>query len=279
MSNIKECFVSRFKNGKLMIADFSQLEIYALMILSGDARLKADLESGRDLHRERAASLFNKADVEVTKQERTIAKQLSFQLQYGAGAASMAQKNNIPKELAKKFIDQFYTRYPKVKAWQEGIRAKVDMCRVPTSAEGLHGLKIGKSVIQSLTGRMYTFFEYANKEYNRQSFSPTEVINYPVQGFATGDIVPAVISELRRQLILFNLHKKSLMIMTVHDSIILDCEEEAVEETAYLVSSVCNLTSKILSKYYGIEIDQTFPIEITVGPNLLEQTHYEVSNG
>jgi DNA polymerase I-like protein with 3'-5' exonuclease and polymerase domains len=191
----------------------------------------------------------------------------------------MAQKNNIPKELAKKFIDQFYTRYPKVKAWQEGIRAKVDMCRVPTSAEGLHGLKIGKSVIQSLTGRMYTFFEYANKEYNRQSFSPTEVINYPVQGFATGDIVPAVISELRRQLILFNLHKKSLMIMTVHDSIILDCEEEAVEETAYLVSSVCNLTSKILSKYYGIEIDQTFPIEITVGPNLLEQTHYEVSNG
>jgi len=55
MSDIKLCFTSRFRNGLILEADFSQLEVVGLAVLSGDPVLKDDILSGRDMHRQRAA--------------------------------------------------------------------------------------------------------------------------------------------------------------------------------------------------------------------------------
>ena len=79
MSRIKSCFRSRFPSGVLLEVDFSQLEVVGVALLSNDPVLKDDIRSGRDMHRRRAAQLFGISEVAVTKDQRQIAKVLSFQ--------------------------------------------------------------------------------------------------------------------------------------------------------------------------------------------------------
>lgn len=79
MSRIKSCFRSRFPSGVLLEVDFSQLEVVGVALLSNDPVLKDDIRSGRDMHRVRAAQLFGITEAAVTKDQRQIAKVLSFQ--------------------------------------------------------------------------------------------------------------------------------------------------------------------------------------------------------
>ncbi len=129
MSNIKRAFISRFPQGKILEADFSQLEIIGLAVLTQDRQLIQDIKEGVDLHSGRASELFGipldvflelmAIDDPATIKKRKIAKALSFQLQYGAGATSMAESNGVSKSLAEKFIANYYERYPSAKVWQD----------------------------------------------------------------------------------------------------------------------------------------------------------------
>lgn len=235
MSDIRKHFTSRFEEGAILELDFSQLEIFALAYLSGDKNLKADLLSGQDLHGISATMLFGP---QYTKEQRKIAKQLSFQLQYGAGAKSMAARNGIPVPVAQKFIDNYYGRYSGVKKFHDKLLSEVEKGRATNGMTRTpKGLPAGISTIKSKTGRMYTFTEQDAPDWMREakwgraakstSFSPTQIKNYPVQGFATGDIVPMVIGKLFRELRSDrNFDGKVLLINTVHDSVVFDCCNE-----------------------------------------------------
>ena len=69
---------------------------------------------------------------DFTKAQRKLAKTLSFQLQYGAGATGMAKDNGIQKKIAENFIKIYYARYPGVKEWQDRNIRVVKRLRVPT---------------------------------------------------------------------------------------------------------------------------------------------------
>ena len=125
MSEIKHCFVSRFPEGVIVEADFSQLEVIGLAALSRDPLLIEDLLAGRDMHRYFAAQLFNCTEDQVTKAQRTLTKRFTFQLQYGGGAAGLAKKNGVSKEVAERFIGTYYGRYSVVKAWQDSVMEAV----------------------------------------------------------------------------------------------------------------------------------------------------------
>lgn len=180
--SIKSCFVSRWEDGYLMEVDFSQLEIVALALLSQDPMLKDDIISGRDMHRVRAAELFGKPESAVSDKERTLAKQLSFILQYGGGAKGMAEKLDIDIKLAKSFIENYYGRYTVVKQWQDAIAEAVIASRVNTGEHTPRGFPKGVGHLETATGRVYKFFEYDSMSTWKPdpSFSPTEMKNYPV---------------------------------------------------------------------------------------------------
>lgn len=80
MSDIKDMFISRWKDGVILNADFSQLEVIVLAILSNDTQLKDDILSGKDMHVVRAAELFGISEALVSKKQRKIAKAFAFQL-------------------------------------------------------------------------------------------------------------------------------------------------------------------------------------------------------
>lgn len=272
MSQIKEAFPSRFEGGVILEADFSQLEVIGVAILSQDPVLIADILSGMDMHRVRAADLFNKPIEEVTDKERQTTKRLSFQLQYGAGAPSMAKKLEIPKETAQRFVDQYYGRYEVLKEWQDKNMEAVKRSRKPTGERLPSGLPQGRGELESATGRIYAFLEkdkppgWQGRD-KEPDFNPPEVKNYPSQGFATGDVMALFRGKVFRKLLHSDLWKKALLINTVHDSVLLDCESL---EVAYRVKALLEETAAelpaLLTEYWDLEVPVPFKIECKAGP-------------
>ncbi len=259
-----------------MDVDFSQLEVVALQILSGDSVLKDDLLSGKDMHVKRASELFGITTAAVTETQRQLAKALSFQLQYGAGYKSMAEKNKVSETLAKTFIQQYYERYSRVKEWQDEVMAAVKASRRNTGKHTVKGYPVGAGVWESETGRVYKFFEYEST-YGRAdtSFSPTEVKNYPVQGFATADIMALYRGMVYRRFLKessdFNNNVK--LINTVHDSVMLDVSTfEMVLYVYRLMEEVAEELPNKLYELWGIEVNVPFKVDGKAGPSWAELT-------
>ncbi len=271
--DIRTCFESRFgTDGILMEVDYSQLEIFVLAHITGDKTLAADLLSGKDLHYMRAAQLFRVPESKVTKQQRRTAKTLSFQLQYGAGAKSMGVALGITQTLCQEFIDQYYARYPDVKRYQDNLILEVAKLREPTGEHTVLGYTRGKATLVTPTGRRYVFNEYDNpfhdatatwKHTNPTNFSPTQIKNYPVQGFATGDVVPMVLGEVYQAVVSY--HDTVKLINTVHDSILLDIRDDMCHTVGELVKKVMEDAPNILKRVFDIDFNLPLNVEIKVG--------------
>lgn len=276
--SIKSCFTSRWEDGYLMEVDFSQLEIVALALLSNDPVLKDDIASGRDMHRLRAAELFLKPEDKVTDKERTLAKQLSFQLQYGAGAKSMAEKNGIDVKLAKTFIENYYARYGDVKRWQNALADAVRASRVNGGEHTPKGFPKGVGTHTAATGRTYKFFEY-DDTFGRgdTSFSPTEMKNYPVQGFATADIMALYRGRVYRKILNERLTKDIKLINTVHDSVMLDVKGEGLVRYTYdLLAVEAARLPTLLKDLWDIDCDLEFKVECKYGQKWSELKKLEL---
>jgi len=276
MSRIKHAFVSRFgPQGRLLELDFSQLEIYVLAFLSNDPVLKDDLVSGKDLHDISATMLFGS---KFNKAQRKIAKQLSFQLQYGAGARSMAETNNIDIQAAKDFIDAYYDRYKGVKLYHKGLLEEVVLCREASDLRTKKGQPAGVSKVRSLTGRTYTFVEDDSPDWMSKStgFSPTKTKNYPVQGFATGDIVPMVLGKIYRTLRSKPGYKENvLMINTIHDSLMFDVRSEYTAEWwAKECKRIMEDAPAQLKATFGIDFDLPLKAGIDIGYSWGDMVEY-----
>lgn len=266
MSNIKDCFVSRYKDGYLVQADFSQLEVHGLAFLSGDPTLIANLNAGVDLHRDLAARFYRVRPADVTSEQRTLIKRLTFMLQYGSGHKNMAAKLGISEREAKNFIDVYHRTYPGVAAWQTVVADAVHMSK--TKAGVVNGRVGYKGTYLTRTGRTYTFHEVepSNPRYG-WDFSPNQLKNYPVQGFATGDVVPTMLGYLYKQWLLLDQDTKFKVkiVNTVHDSVILDAHPREVNWTCAWVATALGRTNQVIKERYGITLPTKLSVDVEYG--------------
>ncbi len=277
MGRIKECFVSRFENGRILEVDFKQLEVFILAYCSQDPTLKDDLLSGVDLHRSRAADLFGKIPIDISDEERRKAKALSFQLQYGAGPTSMAKKLGLSIDVCKRFVTQFYTRYPEVKKWQDHNIKTVQRRRVPSSKHSAKGTPLGRSYLtEAGTYRSYVFYE---SEHGADvSFTPTVIKNYPIQGLA-GTIVALGLGKIFLHLANDSyLKDKAYLINSVHDSFIFDVKEEAVDTLAIAVYNILTQLPKEFESQFGTPFNLPLEVDMKIGPNWGEMTPYKIGD-
>ena len=276
MSDIKSCFPSRFPDGVVLEADFSQLEVVGLAMLTHDAALIEDLLSGRDMHTYYTAQRLKIKEEEVQPRDRTFTKKMTFQLQYGSGAKNMAKKLGLPVEDCQAFIDAYYTRYHETKAWQDEVMKDVQRSRRPGDGYTTE-LKLpqGKGDWESPIGRVYTFLEQDPPEWMKDrstaSFSPTQMKNYPVQGSATGDIMAVFRARVYREMLATGLYKRVLLINTVHDSVMADCvDREAAYEFKALASKIAEQLPEIVMQTWGVVCPVPFKIETKIGPRWSE---------
>lgn len=253
---IKQIFTSRFKDGVIVEMDFNQLEVVALAHITKDLQLIHDISSGVDIHSALYEAMFGRPP---TKEERKPFKARTFQLIYGAGAKAISKQAGCSLDEAKKFVDVFYTRYPSVGKWHKefaGIAEKESMYEF--NEDGFME-KTKTFVYETETGRKFAFKEYhsdsswSSRTYN---FSPTEFKNYPVQGLATGDIVPMMLGIMFQQL---KSREDVRMVNTIHDSLMFDVQADSadnfIKEMTELLKNTHNYFEGIFGKPLALKLN------------------------
>jgi len=279
-SNVKRIFTSRWGvNGRIVEADYSQLEVIALAYLSQDKQLMEDIITGTDLHQIAHDKVVKYMDATLSsKEQRRQVKSVNFGLIYRGGAKTLAVQSGLPVEVAKKIIASFYNRYPDIKMWQHKVKKEVEANRKGSILHTARGYPAGISQYTSPTGRKYTFREYDAPMWLRRTtgqdvcFSTTQMCNYPVQGLATGDIVPMVIGILFKKLkVDERLRDKCLMINTVHDSIVFDIHIDILKEAVPIIKEVMEAAPEYLKSIFDIDFNLPLSIEVTAGYNWKDQ--------
>ena len=225
--NMPEVVRNLFKSekGEFKEVDYKQLEVMGLAHLSKDPTLLKDILDGEDIHYNTGRHVFKwKTPADMNDKQRKLVKNVNFGLIYGGGAKGLSAQTGQPVKLVKQLIDAFYFRYPGVAAWQK------DFYTLVTGNLKSAGFRDGEAYYSSLVAdpvsdRKFYFRESASPDWLKArsgrgySFKPTETKNYPVQGFAGGDIVMTALALLwawTRE------RTDTLLRMTVHDSILVD---------------------------------------------------------
>jgi DNA polymerase I-like protein with 3'-5' exonuclease and polymerase domains len=272
--DIKSAFISRFEEGKLVEADFKQLEMIALAFLSKDTQLMDDICMGRDMHTELYIDLFGRAP---TKEQRKEVKPISFALVYGAGANKIADQSGLSVEFVRKFIGVFYTRYKGVARYHNEIVDFITVNGVHKGKKDTDGIPIKEFVLVSQTGRHYPFEQYTAPDFilardpKAKTFSPTEIKNRPVQGLATADIVPLAVGRLYRRIYGGNLQQYCRLINTVHDSIMADVAPTHVLTIARIMREVLTATPAAIEQTWGFKFPLPLDVNVSQGPTWLDQ--------
>ena len=229
---IKQIFTSRWEGGKLLEVDYSGLEFVAAVELSGDEEGTRQTLEKEDKHGYTARYLRNRGQ-ETSRQE---AKSVTFLPLYGGSSGTDAEVE---------YCKHFYELHPGIAKWHGRLTEEV----------------IANKRITLPSGRFYSFPNAVRTA--RGCTSSTQVKNYPVQGFATADIVPCSVVAVYRVLQGYN----SKIINTVHDSIIVDIHPDEVDIVPKLVYTTMIEVDKELLRRYGYKAKLPFRAEASIGPN------------
>ncbi|HZT79633.1 MAG TPA: DNA polymerase I, partial [Gemmataceae bacterium] len=200
---IRQAFVPEEGWG-LLTADYSQIELRMLAHFSGDEELRRAFAEDRDVHTAVAAQIFGVPEAEVTREQRRVAKTVNFGVIYGMSAHGLAQRLEIPREEAAKFIDAYFARYPKVLDYQANL---LKNC-----------LAVG--YVSTILGRRRHFDPSgirANSTYQQRNQPEREAINMEIQGSAADLMKLAMLGVYRR---MRDEKLQAKMLLSVHDELV-----------------------------------------------------------
>jgi DNA polymerase I-like protein with 3'-5' exonuclease and polymerase domains len=235
---VKKVFVSRWDGGYIMEADFAQLEFRVAAFLSQDKTAMDEIATGFDVH-SYTAKVITDAGEPTTRQE---AKEHTFAPLFGATGYGRS------KAVAA-YYEHFTEKYTGVARWHKKL-----------GKEAVNLLKI-----TNVSGRQYAFPECHRRE-NGSISHMTNIKNYPVQGFATGDIVPVVLMELEERL----KPLQSCLVNTVHDSAVIDIHPNEKEYVIAMIDTLNQDLSGIIEEAYNIQMNVPLLLEAKIGPNWLD---------
>jgi DNA polymerase-1 len=202
----------------LVAYDYSQLELRIMASLADDPAMKAAFAHNEDIHRRTAAVILGKQDDAVTKEERRIAKTLNFGLAYGMGVRAFAKESGLSQKEAQGFIDRYFERFSRVRAWQEQTK---EFART-------HGY------VETVIGRRRYFRELQALHTQPHHIAEAEraAINHPVQG-SEADIVKLAMLKTKDLLIAENAWgDRAKMLLNIHDELVFEVRDDAVGKLA-----------------------------------------------
>lgn len=261
---VKKAYCSRYGDeGSILELDYSQLEMVALAFIANDQQLIDDINNGRDMHKELYKEMYGRYP---TDKERKPFKRFSFLLVYGGGASTLMAQSGCNKETAKRFISTFYNRYSGVKKYHERIVKEAEKYAQVSYVEDKPD-PIYTYYLESPTGRHYIFNKYPSKYKKGLSFSPTELKNWPIQGFATGDVVPMMVGILLKTLEEEGLTPDVKLVMTVHDSVVLDVPNTLLDKCATIAKQVLESAPEYLKTIFNIDFPCILKVGVEAGKN------------
>ncbi|WP_308012424.1 DNA polymerase I [Paraburkholderia unamae] len=207
---IREAFIAPAGH-KIVSADYSQIELRIMAHISGDESLLAAFARGDDIHRATAAEVFGVTALEVSNDQRRIAKVINFGLIYGMSAFGLASNLGITRDAAKLYIDRYFARYP-------GVARYMDETRMDAKSRGY---------VETVFGRRLWLPEINGGNGPRRQAAERAAINAPMQGTAA-DLIK--LSMIAVQTWLDERKIGTKMIMQVHDELVLEVPDAELAE-------------------------------------------------
>jgi len=228
---VRSAFVSSL--GKIVSADYSQIELRVMAHVSGDENLRRAFAQGQDIHRATAAEVFGLPPDQVDAEHRRAAKAINFGLIYGMGEFGLASNLGITRAAAKSYIDRYFMRYP-------GVADYMDRVRRQAREQGY---------VETVFGRRLYFPELAGAKGPRAAAAERAAINAPMQGTAA-DLIKMAMVAVQDWLDAEGL--RSLMVMQVHDELVFDAAEDEVdvlrERVPALMAGVAELAVPLVAE-------------------------------
>jgi DNA polymerase-1 len=206
---IREAFIAP-PGHKIVSADYSQIELRIMAHISGDESLLRAFSQGEDIHRATASEVFGVTPLEVSSDQRRIAKVINFGLIYGMSSFGLASNLGITRDAAKLYIDRYFARYP-------GVARYMDETRTSAKARGY---------VETVFGRRLWLPEINGGNGPRRQAAERAAINAPMQGTAA-DLIK--LSMIAVQKWLEDSRIGSKMIMQVHDELILEVPDAELD--------------------------------------------------
>ena len=235
---VKKIFVSRWEGGKILEADFAQLEFRTAAYLSQDATAIKEIEEGFDVH-SYTAQVITDAGQPTSRQE---AKAHTFAPLYGATGFGRS-------EAEASYYEQFSSKYEGVAKWHKTLAKEA--------------LETGRIKIPS--GRSFAFPDVVRRGNGTVSHF-TQIKNYPVQAFATADIVPLVLMTIDNML----MNMDSCIVNTVHDSIVIDVHPDEVDDVLKIVNSINSEMKNLINTRWNIDFNVPLKLDAKIGDNWLD---------
>ena len=215
---IREAFIA--EPGHLLLsADYSQIELRVLAHLSGDPILTDTFRRGEDVHDRTSRELFGPLSPIPADEQRRISKMVNYALLYGKTAFTLAKDLGVSRGEAAQFIEAYFARYPRVRAFIDETIAKAR--------------ETGQ--VRTLLGRLRRLPDLRSKNVPVRMEAERQAMNTPVQGSAA-DLIKRAMIDLHRELAERKL--RSRLILQIHDELLLEVPEAEADEAKGLVTRV-----------------------------------------
>jgi DNA polymerase I-like protein with 3'-5' exonuclease and polymerase domains len=198
---------------KLVISDYSQIELRILADFTGDKGFVDAFNSGADLHRVTAAQVFDVPLEQVTKEQRDFAKRLNFGVVYGIGAQRFAMMTGLSLTDSENLLRRYFATYKQLDAWLRDAANRA----------------LRERMARTASGRLARF-RFDPEDRQAASLAQRNGKNTPIQG-SSADILKRALRLLHDKL----RGTSACIVNIVHDEIVVEADAVEAEEIAKLV--------------------------------------------
>ncbi len=229
----RRCFSGYPEGRKLIIADYSQIELRILAEFSGDRGFMEAFHSGADLHRVTAAQVFNASLDQVTKEQRDFAKRLNFGVVYGIGAQRFAMMTGLTVPDAENVLRRYFGTYRQLDSY---LREAANRA-------------VSERQARTASGRLVRF-RYDENDRQQISMTQRNGKNTPIQG-TSADILKRALKLLRDELRETN----AKVVNIIHDEIVVEADGDEAEAIAEKVERVMRVAGEEYLKTVPVKVE------------------------
>lgn len=200
----------------LMSCDYSQVELRIMADLSDDEALIEAFRSGADFHKYVASMVYKLPVDQITGDQRSHVKAMSYGLAYGLSTYGLAQQLKIAPREAEALKNRYFDTFGKVHDYLESL--------VANARE--------KGYTETIFGRRRYFPALHSTNRVAREAAERAALNAPIQGSAA-DIMK--IAMIRAEQTLAEAHVKSRIILQIHDELVVEIAPGEGDQVAELV--------------------------------------------
>lgn len=203
---------------KLLSADYSQIELRVLAHVAEIPQLRQAFADGIDIHAMTASEMFGVPVEGMPSEVRRRAKAINFGIIYGISAFGLANQLGIERSEAGEYIKRYFERFPGIKDYMESTKASARE----------------NGYVETIFGRRAHYPEIKSSNPSMRAFNERAAINAPIQGSAA-DIIRRAMIKVEPALETAGLKERARMLLQVHDELIFEVEDEAVEAAMRII--------------------------------------------